>query len=129
MISRIFTSRFIVLLISVFVTSSALSYAFLSQSPTDANVRNEIDNDALIDKALGLSVDGYYEEAFTILKPLADKDVTRAKLYLAVAYYHGNGAPRDIPKALMLFLDLQDKNYEPGIVNTYLNLIGSLQLN
>lgn len=129
MISRIFTSRFIVLLISVFVTSSALSYAFLSQSQTDAVVSNEIDNDALIDKALGLSVEGYYEEAFTILKPLADKDVTRAKLYLAVAYYHGNGVPRDISKALMLFLDLQDKNYEPGIVNTYLNLIGSLQLN
>lgn len=127
MISRIFTSRFIVLLIGIFVTSSALSYAFLSQS--ESFISNNVDDDALIDKALGLSVDGYYEEAFAILKPLADKDITRAKLYLAVAYYHGNGVPRDIPKALMLFLDLQDKNYEPGIVNTYLNLIGSMQLN
>ncbi|WP_455221852.1 hypothetical protein [Kaarinaea lacus] len=127
MISRIFTSRFIVLLIGVFLTSSALSYALLSQT-NDLDNNNNIDSDALIDKALGLSVDGYYEEAFAILKPLADKDVTRAKLYLAVAYYHGNGVSRDIPKALMLFLDLQDKNYEPGIVNTYLNLIGSLQL-
>jgi len=127
MFSRIFTSRFVVLLIGIFITSSALSFAFLSQSKSPAE--NNIDNDALIDKALGLSVDGYYEDAFAILKPLADKDITRAKLYLAVAYYHGNGTSRDIPKALMLFLELQDKNYEPGIVNTYLNLIGSLQLN
>jgi TPR repeat protein len=127
MFSRVFTSRFIVLLLGVFITSSALSYAFLSQSKSPVN--NNIDNDKLIDKALGLSVDGYYDDAFAILKPLANEDVTRAKLYLAVAYYHGNGTPRDIPKALMLFLELQDKNYEPGIVNTYLNLIGSLQLN
>ena len=128
MIRRIFSSKFLVLLIGVFVTSSALSYAFLSQSETN-DLGNTGNSDELIDKALGLSVNGYYEEAFTILKPLADKDVTRAKLYLAVAYYHGNGVPRDIPKALMLFLDLQDANYEPGIVNTYLNLIGSLQMN
>ena len=128
MISRIFSSRFIVLLVGVFVTSSALSYAFLSQSYIDSITSND-NYDALIDNALELSVNGYYDEAFTILKPLADKDVTRAKLYLAVAYYHGNGAPRDIPKALMLFLELQDKHYEPGIVNTYLNLIGSLQMN
>jgi len=127
MFSRVFTSRFVVLLIGVFITSSALSYALLSQSKNSVN--KTVDNDALIDKALGLSVDGYYDEAFAILKPLANEDVTRAKLYLAVAYYHGNGTPRDIPKALMLFLELQDKNYEPGIVNTYLNLIGSLQLN
>lgn len=128
MIGRIFSSRFIVLLVGVFVTSSALSYALLSQSHID-DISGNDNNDALIDKALGLSVNGYYEEAFTILKPLADKGVTRAKLYLAVAYYHGNGVTRDIPKALMLFMDLQDKNYEPGIVNTYLNLIGSLQMN
>jgi TPR repeat protein len=127
MISRIFTGRFVVLLISVFVTSSAISYAILSPSKTDDIAVLE-NSDKLIDQALGLSLDGYYEEAFNILKPLADKDVNRAKLYLAVAYYHGNGVSRDIPKALMLFLELQDKNYEPGIVNTYLNLIGSLQL-
>ncbi|MCI0507405.1 MAG: hypothetical protein L0Z73_15030 [Gammaproteobacteria bacterium] len=128
MISRIFTGRFIALLLSVFVTSSAISYAILSPSHTE-NITASEDSDKLIDLALGLSLDGYYDEAFSILKPLADKDVTRAKLYLAVAYYHGNGVPRDIPKALMLFLELQDKNFEPGIVNTYLNLIGSLQLN
>jgi TPR repeat protein len=128
MISRIFTGRFILLLISVFITSSAISYAILSPSHTNDVTANE-NSDKLIDQALGLSLDGRYEEAFNILKPLADKDVARAKLYLAVAYYHGNGVPRDIPKALMLFLELQDKNFEPGIVNTYLNLIGSLQLN
>lgn len=118
--SRIFSIKFIVVLLGIFLTSSALSYAFLSK-PQNEN------SDLLIDKALGLSIDGHFKEAFTILKPLADDDVTRAQLYLAVAYYHGNGVPRDIPKALFLFLKLQDKNYEPGIVNTYLNLIGSLQ--
>lgn len=121
--SRIFSIKFIVILLGIFITSSALSYAFLSKSHVETE-----NSDILIDKALGLSVDGYYEEAFAILKPLAENDITRAKLYLAVAYYHGNGVPRDIPKALLLFLELQDKNYEPGIVNTYLNLIGSLQL-
>jgi len=120
--SRIFSIKFIVVLLGIFITSSALSYAFLSKPKQPEN------SDILIDKALGFSVDGKYEEAFTILKPLADNDVTRAQLYLAVAYYHGNGVQRDIPKALMLFIKLQDKNYEPGIVNTYLNLIGSLQL-
>ena len=83
MISRIFTSRFIVLLMGVFLTSSALSYAFLSQ-PNDSNGdNNDTNNDALIDKALGLSVDGYYKEAFAILKPLADKDVTHYLFLLA----------------------------------------------
>lgn len=123
MISRIFTAKFIAVIFVVFVASSAFSYTMLSD-------RNSISNsDELIDKALGLSLDGRYNEAFEILKPLSDKDVTRAQLYLATAYYHGNGVKRDIPKALHLFLELQDKNYEPGIVNTYLNLIGSLQLN
>ena len=112
-------------IIGVFLASSALSFVLFSkQQPTT----NPVHNDQLIDKALGLSLDGHYKQAFDILKPLAEQDVPRAKLYLAVAYYHGNGVPRDIPKALRLFLDLQDKNYEPGIVNTYLNLIGSLQL-
>jgi len=118
--SRIFSIKFVIVLLGIFLTSSALSYAYLSKPQIE-------NSDILIDKALGLSIDGQYEEAFTILKPLADKDVTRAQLYLAVAYYHGNGVRRDIPKALMLFLNLQDKDYEPGIVNTYLNLIGSLQ--
>ena len=122
---HIFTVRFIVVIIGVFLASSALSFVLFSkQQPTT----NPVQNDQLIDKALGLSLDGHYKQAFDILKPLADRDVSRAKLYLAVAYYHGNGVPRDIPKALRLFMDLQDKHYEPGIVNTYLNLIGSLQL-
>ena len=123
--SRIFSAKFMIVIFGVFVASTAFSYAFLSKPRTAEDL---VKYDALIDKALGLSLDGRYKEAFDILKPLAEQDVTRAKLYLAVAYYHGNGVPRDIPKALHLFLDLQDQNYEPGIVNTYLNLIGSLQL-
>ena len=119
--SRIFSIKFVVVLLGIFITSSALSYAFFSKPQAENN------SDVLIDKALGLSLDGYYDEAFAILKPLADENVTRAQLYLAVAYYHGNGVPRDLPKAVLLFVKLQEKNYEPGIVNTYLNLIGSLQ--
>ena len=107
----------------VFIASTALSYALLSDQQSGSSA----EHDALIDKALGLSLDGYYKEAFDILEPLAARDVTRAQLYLATAYYHGNGVKRDLPKALFLLLTLQDKNYEPGIVNTYLNLIGSLQ--
>lgn len=121
MIGRIFTAKFIVVIFVVFVASSAFSYTILSDRNSIAN------SDILIDEALGLSLDGRYREAFEILEPLSNKGVTRAQLYLATAYYHGNGVKRDIPKALHLFLELQDKNYEPGIVNTYLNLIGSLE--
>lgn len=118
---RIFTAKFIVVIFVVFIASSAFSYTMLSDS------RSEARSDELIDKALGLSLDGYYEDAFNILKPLADKGVTRAQLYLATAYYHGHGVKRNLPKSLFLLLELQDKNYEPGIVNTYLNLISSLK--
>ncbi|MGD8572340.1 MAG: hypothetical protein PVH98_07735 [Gammaproteobacteria bacterium] len=124
MMNHIFSLRFVIVIVGVFLASSALSFVVFSESPQQTAPP---DSDKLIDKALGLSLDGHYEKAFEILKPLADKDVTRAQLYLAVAYYHGNGVKRNIPKALRLFLDLEDKNYEPGIVNTYLNLIGSLQ--
>ena len=120
---QIFTAKFIAVIFVVFIASSAFSYAVLSDKQTVNR------SDALIDQALGLSVDGQYKEAFDILEPLANQGVTRAQLYLATAYYHGNGVAKNIPKALHLFLSLQDKNYEPGIVNTYLNLIGSLQLN
>jgi TPR repeat protein len=118
---QIFTVKFIAVIFVVFIASTAFSYAVLSDRQAD------VKSDVLIDKALGLSVDGYYKEAFDILEPLANEGITRAQLYLATAYYHGNGVRRNIPKALHLFLALQDKNYEPGIVNTYLNLIGSLQ--
>lgn len=120
---QIFTAKFIMVIFVVFIASTALSYALLSDQQSGSSA----EHDALIDKALGLSLDGYYKEAFDILEPLAARDVTRAQLYLATAYYHGNGVKRDLPKALFLLLTLQDKNYEPGIVNTYLNLIGSLQ--
>jgi len=118
---QIFTPKFLVVIFVVFIASTAMSYALFSNQPTLEQ------SDALIDKALGLSLDGQYTEAIEILEPLANQGVIRAKLYLATAYYHGNGVKRNIPKALHLFLELQDQNYEPGIVNTYLNLIGSLQ--
>lgn len=121
---QIFTAKFMVVILVVFIASTALSYALLSDQQ---NSGSDTKSDMLIDKALGLSNDGYYKEAFEILEPLAAKGVTRAQLYLATAYYHGNGVKQDLPKALFLLLALQDKNYEPGIVNTYLNLIGSLK--
>ena len=125
--ARIFTAKFIVFIFVIFVASTALSYALLSNQQPKNSEDIAVDSDVLIDKALGLSLDGYYKEAFDILLPLAEKDVTRAQLYLATAYYHGNGVVKNIPKSLYLFLALQDKNYEPGIVSTYLNLIGSMQ--
>jgi len=120
---HIFTAKFLVVIGVVFIASTAFSYTVLSPRTPEAQ------NDVLIDRALGLSLEGNYRGAFEILEPLATQGIARAQLYLATAYYHGNGVTRDIPKALRLFLELQDKNYEPGIVNTYLNLIGSLQLN
>ena len=120
-------------ILTVFIASSALSYALITNKQSAVSAIRSTpdiapDNDVLIDKALDLSVNGYYDQAFAILKPLADKDVTRAKLYLGVAYYHGNGVQRDIKKAKSLFLELNQKQYEPGIVNTYLNMIGSREI-
>ena len=130
---NIFTGRFLMIITGVLVLSSAFSYTFLDKSRTAvpsmmqsssspaANVNNNVD--ARIDEALEYSLNGQYQESFPILKELADADVTRAKLYLAVAYYHGHGTEKNKAIAKTLMLELQNKNYEPGIVNTYLNLI------
>lgn len=84
--------------------------------------------DSAIDRALQLRLDGKYTDAFQILYPLSHQGVLRAKLYLGVAYYHGHGVSRDVERSRSLFMELLDKNYEPGIVNTYLNLIGSMHV-
>jgi TPR repeat protein len=82
--------------------------------------------DQEVDRALQFSLEGKYYESANILIPLAKKGYDRAQLYLAVAYYHGHGVDRDKKKAEQLFFELQRKNFEPGIVHTYLNLLGSL---
>ena len=82
--------------------------------------------DKEVDRALQFSLEGKYYEAAEILIPLAKKGYDRAQLYLAVAYYHGHGVDRDKKKSEQLFFELQRKQYEPGIVHTYLNLLGSL---
>ncbi len=85
----------------------------------------EVEYDKLIDAALQYSLEGKYYDSAQILIPLAQQGVIRAQLYLAVAYYHGHGVERNRVKAQQMFFALQEQNYERGIVNTYLNLIGS----
>ena len=118
MTSIIFTKKYIFFLVVILSVSTFTTQAFLSKGSTD-NV------DEQIDLALGYSIDGNHAKSVRVLMPLADKGVDRAKLYLGVAYYHGNGVGKNIEKAQKLFFELQKTNYEPGIVNTYLNLIGS----
>ncbi len=122
---KLFTIKFSVIIVLIFILSSALSYALLSNSPAHQPPFNA---DSAIDSALEYSLNGAYNQSFPILKQLADQDFVRAKLYLAVAYYHGQGVPRDREQAKTLFLELHDKNYEAGIVSTYLNLLGSPEM-
>ena len=117
--SNIFSARYIVLLVLVLVVSTVGSHLLLS--PSQAN-----NHDFLIDEALGYSINGNHAKAVSSLIPLAEQGVDRAKLYLGVAYYHGNGVAKNIDKSKTLFFELQENNFEPGIVSTYLNLIGSL---
>ena len=124
MMGKLFTFRFNVIILIIFILSTALSYALLSRTQEPNPV---LDADTAIDTALEYSINGAYNKSFPILKQLADQDVIRAKLYLAVAYYHGQGVSRDRQQAKALFLELHDLDYEAGIVSTYLNLIGSLE--
>lgn len=126
---NLFSSRFLIIIAGVFIVSSGLSFAFMTRdaSLTESlapQVHEEVDVDVAIDQALEYSVNGVYGKSFPILKSLADQDITRAKLYLAVAYYHGQGVEKNRGKAKELFLALLDKGYENGIVTTYLSLIG-----
>lgn len=107
----IFTPRYLVFLLLLLSGSFAVTYS-LTPSVDDQ-----------IDAALQYSLDGQYFESIKILAPLAEKDIPRAQLYLGVAYYHGNGVKKNPEKAKAIFLRLKEINYEPGIVNTYLNFL------
>ena len=135
MSQQIFTFRYLVLLTALLFASwvgahmyykSGMASANASQATNSITVTVNPQYDQLVDQALQYSLDGKYYEAANILIPLAQKDFSRAQLYLAVAYYHGHGVQRDLNKSKQLFFILQEKNYEQGIVNTYLNLLGSL---
>lgn len=149
--ANIFTTKFLIVITAVLILSSAFSYTFLSPQNTDkqtlslspaATTSNQVPTqahfthdahdafdtnsktpDQLIDQALEYSLNGAYDQSFPIFKRLTEQNVIRAKLYLAVAYYHGHGVPKNKQNAKSLFLELQKKNYETGIVHTYLNLI------
>jgi len=118
MASKLFTKNYIFLLVAVLSISTFTTQGFLSKDDT-------VNVDEQIDLALGYSIDGNHAQSVRLLAPLAENGVDRAKLYLGVAYYHGNGVTKNKKKAQGLFFDLQKSNYELGIVNTYLNLIGS----
>lgn len=137
MIGSIFTPKFILIAAVLFVISTVISIS-LSRQPPGGNVADaggnslqaasnasDLNSDAAIDVALEYAVNGNHSDAVKILRPLAEQGVIRAKLYLATAYYHGNGIAKDREKAKNLFFELQQANYEPHIVNTYLSLLGS----
>jgi len=136
MMGSIFTPKYILLIAVLFAISSIVTISLSrkngAQTPVSENTSEKSGvttsvsaDDASIDKALGYAVNGNHGEAVKILIPLANKGVIRAKLYLATAYYHGNGVDKDREKARQLFFELQSANYEPHIVNTYLSLLGS----
>jgi TPR repeat protein len=143
----IFTVKYIILLTAILTASWAAAHFYYNPNsynpmpsgdfragvqPTESAViidqkkvlRQNYDKE--VDRALQFSLEGKYSESANILIPLAETGFDRAQLYLAVAYYHGHGVDRDKKKAEQLFFELQRKNYEPGIVHTYLNLLGSL---
>ena len=122
MASQIFTPRFLILLVLIAVFSVYSSY----QIYASGRVIDYQQFDGQIDDALELTINGNDVDAFKVFYPLAKKGVPRAKLYLAVAYYHGRGVKRDTRAARTLFFELQEENYEPHIISTYLNLISIL---
>jgi len=134
MIGSIFTPKYILIVAVLFAISSivSISLSHLDHGEIDSSGTNSAATsnapssaDQQIDTALGYAVNGNHHEAVRILQPLAEKGVIRAKLYLATAYYHGNGITKDREKARSLFFELQAANYEPHIVSTYLSLLGS----
>ena len=134
MAQPIFTLKYILVLTAVLSTSWAVAHFYYmpavsgpqvaADSTEHITIQQDLDKE--VDRALQFSLEGKYYEAANILIPLAQKGFDRAQLYLAVAYYHGHGVERDKKKAEQLFFDLQRKNFEPGIVHTYLNLLGSM---
>ena len=136
MAQPIFTVKYTMLLTAILFASCAAAYWFyrpnldntpiLEQPPAPTAQVQSQNADDEVDQALQYSLEGKYYDAANILIPLAQNGFSRAQLYLAVAYYHGHGVDRDRKKAEKMFFELRGKNYEPGIVNTYLNLLGSL---
>ncbi|WP_455209886.1 hypothetical protein [Kaarinaea lacus] len=151
MAQPIFTLKYVLLLSAILSASWAAAHFYYKPTPDDSSTaaqsapfvgasiaqtiepENTLHEKSLrenydqeVDRALQFSLEGKYFEAANILIPLAKKGFDRAQLYLAVAYYHGHGVDRDKKKAEQLFFELQRKNFEPGIVHTYLNLLGSL---
>jgi TPR repeat protein len=133
----IFTVKYTLLLTAILLTSwggvahlvsqpRVVSAPAVEAAPATPETTSLENADDQVDQALQYSLDGKYFDAANILIPLAQRGFSRAQLYLAVAYYHGHGVSRDRKKAEQMFFDLRNKNYEPGIVNTYLNLLGSL---
>jgi len=120
MTKKIFTGKYTIFLAFLLLASWGAGYLL---APTEGQ---SSDVDAQIDAALQHNLNGHYLESTKILTPLAEKGIPRAQLYLGVAYYHGHGVKKDYHKATELFFKLQSVDYEPGIVNTYLNLLGSL---
>lgn len=122
MASQIFTPRFSILLVIVLAVSSYSTFAIYKTE----TIMNYKQYDESIDAGLELTINGNHSEAFSVYYPLAKQGVPRAKLYLAVSYYHGRGVKRDTDIAKNLFFELQQENYEPHIISTYLNLINSI---
>jgi len=133
----IFTAKYTLLLTAILFSSWAVMAHLFSRPGVDNAPFTEQAAETLaptpsqnaddqVDRALQYSLEGKYYDAANILIPLAEQGFSRAQLYLAVAYYHGHGVSRDRNKSEQMFFKLRDKNYEPGIVNTYLNLLGSL---
>lgn len=140
MAQPIFTLKYVLLLSAIFTASWAAAHfyskpvpdssqAIVQKTSADESIlprELQQEYDKQVDRALQFSLEGKYYESAQILFPLAQTGFDRAQLYLAVAYYHGHGVQRNKKKAEQLFFQLQRKNYEPGIVHTYLNLLGSL---
>jgi len=123
MATQIFTTRFSILIVIVLAISSYSTYAIYNKTETTLDYTQY---DESIDAGLELTINGNHSEAFVVFFPLAEKGVPRAKLYLAVSYYHGRGVERDVDVAKNLFFELQQESYEPHIISTYLNLINSI---
>jgi TPR repeat protein len=113
----------VVLIIAILVSSWITYDTLVSLSAHET----QPDYDALIDKALDYRIANEHGKAARILKPLSEKGIARAQLYMAASYYHGHGVEKDYKKAKQLFLELKEKGYESRIVDTYLNLLGMVE--
>lgn len=63
----------------------------------------EMVKSAKVHEAVHLMDEGNYEQAFSILKPLADKGYAGAQIWLAQFYIHGRIVKQDDDEAIRLF--------------------------